>query len=115
VSEQPGSIGVEAARLLEAVQQWARGTFGEAPISTGAPECEWCPICRFVSVLRGDHPETTERVVAAGSAMLAALRAVLDVLPNGCDPGGHAHRPADNGAPESQPVSRVQRIDLGGE
>jgi hypothetical protein len=79
-----GSVGDEAARLLDAVQEWARHAFGEgasARMSTGAPECEWCPLCQLVAVLRGDRPETTEKIVAAGTAVMTALRSLLDQAP----------------------------------
>ena len=98
-SHEFGSVGDEAAKLLDAVQDWARSTFGEgasARMSTGSPECEWCPLCQLVSVLRGDRPETTEKIVAAGTAMMTALRSLLD---------------APSAAPED-PKPRVQRIDL---
>jgi hypothetical protein len=94
-----GDIGDEAAKLLATVQEWARRTFGEgenAHLATGGPACEWCPLCQLVSVLRGARPEATEKIVAAGSAVLTALRAVLD-----------------HPAPTAQPQPRVQRIDLG--
>jgi hypothetical protein len=94
-------VGDEAGRLLEAVQDWARSTFGEGPtarMSTGAAECEWCPLCQLVAVLRGERPEATEKIVAAGTAVMSALRAVLD----------QGSRPTP-----SEP--RVQRIDLSDE
>jgi hypothetical protein len=95
-----GGLDDEAARLFGAVQDWARRSFGEgsqAHLATGAPACEWCPLCQLVAVLRGERPEATEKIVAAGTAVLAALRAVLDPAP----------------APTASP--RVQRIDLGGD
>jgi hypothetical protein len=94
-----GTVGEEASRLLDAVHDWARHTFGEgasARMATGAPECEWCPLCQFVAVLRGDRPETTEKIVAAGTAVMSALRALLD-------------QPT---ADPDEPRPRVQRIDL---
>jgi hypothetical protein len=94
-----GSVSDEAGRLLDAVQVWARNTFGEgssARMSTGATECEWCPLCQLVSVLRGDRPEATEKIVAAGTAIMTALRSLLD----------QPAPPADDSHP------RVQRIDL---
>ena len=66
-----GSVGDEAGRLLDAVQDWARTAFGEgssARISTGTAECEWCPLCQLIAVLRGERPEATEKItVVAGS------------------------------------------------
>jgi len=96
----PGPIGEEALRLLEAVQGWARATFGDGPaahVGNGSATCEWCPLCQLVAVLRGDRPETTEKLVAAGAAMMNVLRSVVDAQ--------SAPEPAEN-------APHVQRIDL---
>jgi hypothetical protein len=97
-----GTIGDEAIKLLDAVQDWARRNFGDpetARIATGAPECEWCPICQLISILRGDRPEISDKVADAGASLVAALRAVVDATA-----GAHA-------APE-RAGGRVQHIDL---
>jgi hypothetical protein len=102
-TDRAGSIGAEATRLLEALQEWSRATFGQgaalgAHVATGAPECAWCPICQFIAVLRGDRPEISQKLTDAGAAVLAAARALVDVVSH----------------PETQPKPpRVQRIDLG--
>ncbi len=98
----------EAGRLLGMLQEWARQTFPPAPEGTAgasdgaaAPVCQWCPLCQFMAVLRGDRPEVTERVAEAGSAIATALRSVLDAATGA-------------GVPEQpEPAPRVQRIDLG--
>jgi hypothetical protein len=100
MTEPHGTIGDEAAKLLDAVQDWARRNLGDAAtshIATGAPECTWCPICQFIAVLRGDRPELTDKITEAGLAVAAALRAVLDTAP---------------GRPPGQPSTHVQHIDL---
>ncbi|HEY8302204.1 MAG TPA: hypothetical protein VIG48_09910 [Jatrophihabitans sp.] len=94
----------EATRLLGMLQEWTRQTFPAAPEGhegSAAPVCQWCPLCQFMSVLRGDRPEVTERVAEAGSAIAAALRSVLDAATS-----ASAHD-------EPEPAPRVQRIDLG--
>ena len=98
-----GTIGDEAVKLVDAVQDWARRNFGDpatSHIATGAPECTWCPICQLISVLRGERPEISEKVAEAGASLVAALRAVLDAAALG------QPRPADDAAP------RVQHINL---
>jgi hypothetical protein len=124
----PGSIEDEATRLVGAVHDWIARTFpapedpagrsGEQAhaghIATGAPECAWCPVCRLIGVVRGDHPEVTERLVDAGTAVLAALRALLDATAGTGHPTGQP-----TGQPTEQPTeperrTGVQKIDLDG-
>lgn len=95
----------EAVRLLGAVQEWTRQTFpAGGPDGHGGPECQWCPLCQFMAVLRGERPEVTERVAEAGAALASAVRALVDAAAA----GGRA-------APTEQKPQRVQRIDLGAE
>jgi hypothetical protein len=88
------TIGEEAFKLLEAVQDWLRREPLSEHLATGAPECTWCPICQLVAVLRGDRPDVNETLVS----LVTALRAMLDT----------------SGA-QSPQQPRVQHIDLGGE
>jgi hypothetical protein len=93
--EQAGAgAAAEAARLLAALQDWVRDDVGEH-LATGSAQCRYCPLCTAVAVLRGDRPEVTEKLLEAGTAFLAALRAAFEAPPAG-DP----------------PASRVTRIDL---
>jgi hypothetical protein len=108
--EQPprSPLADEAARLIGVVQEWTRQTFPAAPeghTDAGAPVCQWCPLCQFMAVLRGDRPEVTERVTEAGAALASALRAIVDAAATAA-PGGEAAKPD---------APRVQRIDLGGD
>jgi hypothetical protein len=111
-----GSVGDEASRLLDAVQDWARSTFGEgesARMSTGSPECEWCPLCQLVAVLRGDRPEATEKIVAAGTAVMSALRSLLDSPAPEGQASPSEQPPSDQPPSAPQPSApRVQHIDL---
>jgi hypothetical protein len=101
----------EALRLVSSVQDWARRNLPDE--SEHHPkDCQWCPLCQFAAVLRGERPELTERVAEAGAAVLQAMRAMLEAAAAagsaaGSATGGH------HAAPESRP--RVQRIDLSGE
>jgi hypothetical protein len=99
--EPRAPLADEAVRLVGAVQDWARQTFPTPADGHGGPECQWCPLCQFVAVLRGDRPEVTERVAEAGTALASAFRALVDAASSG------AATPAEPKAP------RVQRIDLG--
>lgn len=92
----PGPLAEEAARLVEAIGDWARGAMGDPLAGVGdGPECQVCPICQLLSVLRRTQPETFAHLVDAATSMMAAMRSVVDQH-------GH-HAPADRG---------VERIDL---
>lgn len=93
-------LGEQAGQLLGVVQDWIRRNFEPAGGAEHAAVCDWCPLCQFVAVLRGDRPEVTERVAAAGTAVTAALRAVLDAATEG------PHSPSTENEP------RVHKIDL---
>jgi hypothetical protein len=72
----PSWPGEDAQRLLSAVQDWARRTL-PAP-EADAATCDWCPLCSFVAVLRGERPDLTERVAEAGAAVVTAVRALFE-------------------------------------
>jgi hypothetical protein len=98
MTEPPGTIGDEAAKLLDAVQDWVRRNLGEGShIATGAPECTWCPLCQLIMVLRGDRPEISEKIADATASVVAALRTLLDAATSHTEPK----------------APRVQHIDLG--
>lgn len=109
----PGSVGEEAAKLLDALQDWARGmTQGhggvaaedppadgrEAPrsgMADGSAACRLCPLCQLIAALRHTRPETFAHLLEASAALTAALRSMVEAG------AGHAHR-----------HSGVERIDL---
>lgn len=64
----------ELARLFGAVSGWARENFPAPSGGISGTTCEWCPVCQFMAVLRGERPELTERVTETGAALLGALR-----------------------------------------
>lgn len=79
-----GSAAEEASRLFEAVQDWARRTktgagdpLGEH-IATGSPECQLCPVCQLIGVLRTSRPEIVLHLADAAGSLLAAVRAAID-------------------------------------
>lgn len=100
-----GPIAEEAVRLIGAVQDWARRSFPEPSAASSdarGSDCQWCPICQFIAVVRGERPELTERVVEAGTAVASAVRAFVEAAAG-----------TGRTASEEQPRSpRVQRIDL---
>jgi hypothetical protein len=97
--------GQEVHRLLEAVQDWAR-RFPQTDKPHAAGEClPWCPICQFANVLRGDHPEVTERLTEAANAIASAMKALADVaLTKAASDANRTRRPS--------PAPRVEHISL---
>jgi hypothetical protein len=93
----PGPLAEEAARLVEAIGEWARGAAGglSMPAAGSAPECQVCPVCQLLALLRRTQPETFGHLADASASMVAALRTVVE-----------RHDHAANHA------SGVQRIDL---
>lgn len=93
---QPGPLAEEAARLVEAIGEWARGAVGEPLQGVGeGAECQICPLCQLLALARRTQPETFGHLVDAATSMMAALRSVVDQ---------HGHHERSDGG--------VQRIDL---
>ncbi len=95
MTEQLGSAAEEAAKLLAAAQEWARGRFDSEHLATGSAECQVCPVCQGVALLRHVKPETVEHLLDAAASVVAALKTSLSPPP-----------------PASPPTGRVQRIDV---
>jgi hypothetical protein len=99
-----GSVSEEAARLFAAFESWVRDAAGgataavDAHMATGSAECQLCPVCRLISLMRGSRPEVFEHLVDATTSMLAAMRAAID-----------AHERSWS----SRQHSPVQHIDIG--
>jgi hypothetical protein len=97
---QPGPLGEEAVRLVEAMSQWlsaqwARGG-ADLPLATGSAECRVCPVCQILSAVRHTRPEVFGHLTDATSSLVAALRTAVE---------SHAAHPADG-------RGGVERIDL---
>jgi hypothetical protein len=93
-----GPLSEEAARLVEALSDWARGrvgavSFGSASAGSAA-ECTICPFCQLLSLVRQAKPETFAHLLDASAALTAALRSVVDT---------HSAHPQNGG---------MERIDL---
>jgi len=104
-AQSVGSAADEAHRLFEAVQQWAHRASGGAgehlggrSIATGSAECQLCPLCQLIGLVRGTHPEVVAHLGDAAGSLLAALRVALDA---------HERDWAARKAPD------VTRIDIG--
>jgi hypothetical protein len=88
-----GSVAEEAAKLLHALQGWAKESgseYGGATaaaadaaasmaqqvnehVAAGGVECTYCPVCRMIAAVRSTSPEVRQHLsVAATSLMHAA-------------------------------------------
>ena len=74
-----GTAAEEASRLFEAVQEWARRSSAQASahVATGSAECQLCPVCQLISLLRDVRPEVATHLADAASSLAAALRAAI--------------------------------------
>lgn len=93
----PGSVGEEAAKLVEALSQWgaewARGAAGgELPLATGSAECTLCPVCQALSLARRARPETFAHLTDATTSFLAAIRTVVETHDHGGGQGSGVER-----------------------
>ena len=107
-----GSLGEEAARLAEAVQEWVHDAARSGGTSMGdgpGTECTGCPACRLLRVVRSAQPEVYAHLADAAASLSAALRELVR------DSDGH-DPPDGEQAPPARPAARrdrVERIDLG--
>lgn len=122
-----GSAAEEAARLLNALGEWAKdqstesanafsdsvaGLAGRAAsavadlprlmdehLATGAPECAYCPVCRTVHVVREASPDVRVHLTSAALSLMQAATTVLNAMATPVPGAAHA-----------EPT--VERIDL---
>jgi len=94
-----GSAAEEAVKLFAAVEDWARKkashVLDEEHVATGSAECQMCPVCQGIGVLRHVRPEAVEHLLDAAASFVAALKTTVSPPP--------AEGPSRNG-------TRVQHI-----
>ena len=75
-----------------------------------AAECQFCPLCAGLALLREARPEAVEHLVKAGAELLLAARVLLEgpAEPSG-SPASRRRRPAAGDAAGNG----LQRIDVG--
>jgi hypothetical protein len=101
VSAAPGSLGEEAARLAAAVQDWLRAAPGSEAHATSLagepggetpPECQVCPACQLLRLVRGTRPEVYGHLADAAASLSAALREMTpDRTPDAARRGNVEH------------------------
>jgi hypothetical protein len=105
---QPSLID-ELRKFLGGVQSWARNAMSEPQQQHSVSTCDWCPLCQFADVVRGDNPDVSDKIAEAGAAVVSALRAVMEAAVQQAP----AARPADRPRPRPRPATPdVQHIEL---
>jgi hypothetical protein len=78
-----------------------------------AAECQFCPFCAGLALLREARPEAAEHLVKAGAELLLAAKALLEGMAEPAaapsSPGRRRPRPA----PADVAGDGLQRIDVG--
>src|SRR3954467_5318815 len=94
-----GSAAEEAVRLFAAMEEWARRkashVLDEEHVATGSAECQMCPVCQGIGVLRHVRPEAIEHLLDAAASFVAALKTAVPT-------------PAP-----ARPAARVEHISVG--
>jgi hypothetical protein len=89
-----GSAAEEAVKLFAAVEDWARRkashVLDEQHISTGSAECQMCPVCQGIGVLRHVRPEAVEHMLDAAASFVAALKTAVATPPSSDEPARRA-------------------------
>jgi hypothetical protein len=113
--EPVGSVGEEAAKLLHALQDWAKESGGDYAgaaagavsgatsslhdinehIATGGEDCRYCPVCQVIHAVRHTSPEVKAHLASAASSLMHAAAGVLATQ-----------------VPRSDRPSGVEKIDL---
>lgn len=98
-----GSIGEEAAKLAEAVQDWLGQRTGRgvgdvwaaatAPDAFESPECKICPLCRAMHFVSTVQPEVFAHLADAAASLSAAVRAMGEDRPETAGPPADATGP----------------------
>jgi hypothetical protein len=88
-----GTAAEEAVKLFTAVEDWARRKAShivdEQHIATGSAECQMCPVCQGIGVLRHVRPEAVEHLLDAAASFVAALKTAV-TAPSSEEPARHA-------------------------
>jgi len=118
--EQVGSVAEEAAKLFAALRKDDRHEHEGQGHRLG-PECQWCPLCQLMYLVRHSGPETVEQLASAASGVLGSLRALLDAAAESArakaaDDRRRDATAADGAAPadeaEVEAAEKPERIDV---
>jgi hypothetical protein len=129
MTEQPGDVLDEAAKLFEVLRRrirknvvgrprpqpgdvWGQATY-VAPtphIATGAPECQYCPVCRAIAAARTSGPDLVDQVMDVGQSLYVAVREALSAFEKAQFDRSHSHTaPGRERATPTPPRPREER------
>ncbi|GAB2985175.1 hypothetical protein [Nocardioides montaniterrae] len=116
-----GSLGEEAAKLFGALADVAKQHSGDSVgglgsmaghaagfaknvnehLATDSAECQYCPICRTVHLVRSTTPEVKAHLYTAATSLLQAAMGLMETIP-----------PPEGAQGSSPRGAEVERIDL---
>lgn len=113
--EPVGDLGEEAAKLLAVLAGWTRAV--DEHVATGAPECQWCPVCRVVHAVRTTRPEVREHLAAAAGSLLQAASGLLASAAEPPEAPDRSRRPGEGpaGAVDEDGLEHIDLDDPEGE
>jgi hypothetical protein len=97
---------------------WGQATYEEPTphIATGAPECQYCPVCRAIAAARTSGPDVVEHVMDAGQSLYTALQETLAAFDQSHFRAAPQHEratPTRSRPQEERPAADRDPIDFG--
>jgi hypothetical protein len=94
--EDVGTVAEETAKLLSALQDWAKEAGHEHASAAShaasgladsvmrindhighGPDCKFCPVCQVINVVRETSPEVKQHLAVAANSLLQAMQGML--------------------------------------
>jgi len=94
--ENVGTVAEETAKLLSALQDWAKEAGHEHASAAShaasglaesmksindhighGPDCKFCPVCQVINVVRETSPEVKQHLAVAANSLLQAVQGML--------------------------------------
>ncbi|MCW2916506.1 MAG: hypothetical protein JWN52_4574 [Actinomycetia bacterium] len=134
MTEQPGYVLEEAVKLFEVLRRrmrdsgssqarpqpgdvWGQATYEEPTphVATGAPECQYCPVCRAIAAARTSGPDVVEHVMDAGQSLYTALQETLSAFDKSFDKSHSRAAPQHERATPTPSRPREERSGADGD
>jgi hypothetical protein len=120
-AEGVGTVGEEATKLFQVLQDWTRDSGSERAagaasgaasalhdigehVATGGADCRYCPVCRVIGVVRGTSPEVRQHLATAATALVSAAAGLLDTPVPDRSPDEAAPAPPEQPGPPEEAV-----------